>query len=201
LAGHGRRPRRGRRLCIDEFGPLQVKPQPGVCWAPQGEPDRLRATYRRTQGIGYLFGSYDLEDDLLHGRNRRSRTGADFLGFLTELRGLYPLDERLDCVVDNLSTHTTADVQAWLPDNNAEPVLLPTYSSWLNRIEGHFAAIHSFVIAGSDYPDHDTIEHTLLHYLDWRNQPRHDPKPRRAETRGCFHRRATSRLPGGRCRR
>jgi transposase len=147
----------------------------------------LRATYRRTQGIGYLFGSYDLEDDLLHGLYRRSRTGADFLDFLTELRGLHPLDERLHFVCDNLSTHTTAAVEAWLPENNAKLVLLPTYSSWLNRIEGHFAAIRSFVIAGSDYPDHETIEHELLRYIAWRNQHRHDPKLRRAEKRGCFH--------------
>jgi len=29
--------------------------------------------------------------------------------------------------------------------------LLPTYSSWLNQIEGHFAAVRSFVISGFDY--------------------------------------------------
>lgn len=76
---------------------------------------------------------------------------------------------------------------AWLPDNNTQLVLLPTYSSWLNRIEGHFAAIRSFVISGSDHPDHDTIERELLRYIAWRNQHRHDPKLRRAEKRGCFH--------------
>ena len=123
----------------------------------------------------------------MHGLYRRSRTGADLLGFLTELRGRYPLDERLFFVLDNLSTHTTQDVRAWLPDNNAELVLLPTYSSWLNRIEGHFAALRSFVIAGSDHPDHPTIEHELLRYIDRRNHHRHDPKLRRAEKRGCFH--------------
>jgi transposase len=147
----------------------------------------LRATYRRTQGIGYLFGCYDLDDDLLHGVYRRSRSGADFLDFLIGLRERYDRDERLHIVCDNLSTHTTQDVFAWLPDNNARLVLLPTYSSWLNRIEGHFAAIRSFVIAGSDYPDHETIEHQLLRYIHWRNQHRHDPKLRQVEKRGCFH--------------
>ncbi len=131
-----------------------------MCWARERRPERLRATYRRTHGIGYLFGSYDLDDDRLHGSYRRSRSGADFLGFLSE---------------------------AWLPDNNARLVLLPTYSSWLNRIEGHFAALRSFVISGSDYPDHETIERELLRYIDWRNQHRHDPKLRQAEKRGCFH--------------
>jgi hypothetical protein len=158
-----------------------------VCWARERHPERPRATYRRTQGIGYLFGSYDFDDDGLHGLYRRSRTGSDFVCFLTELRSHYPLDEHLFIVVDNLSTHTTPDVLAWLPDNNAEFVLVPTHSSWLNRIEGRFAATRSFVIAGSDYPDHDTIERELPSYTDWSNQRRHDPKLRRAEKRGCLH--------------
>ncbi len=76
---------------------------------------------------------------------------------------------------------------ARLPDTNAQLLLLPTYSFWLNRIEGHFAAIRSFVIAGSDYPDHDTIERELLRYITWRNHHRHDPKLQPAEKRGCFH--------------
>jgi transposase len=109
----------------------------------------LRATYRRTHGIGYLFGSYDLDDDLLYGSYRRSRSGADFLDFLAELRERYDRDERLHIVCDNLSTHTTP--------------------------------------AGSDHPDHDTIEQELLRYIEWRNQHRHDTKLRKAEKRGCFH--------------
>jgi hypothetical protein len=68
------------------------------------------------------------------------------------LRERYDRDERLHFVCDNLSTHTTPAVHAWLDDNNARLVLLPTYSSGLNRIEGHFAAIRSFVIAGSTTP-------------------------------------------------
>ena len=187
LALYRRRPRSGHRLCVDELGPLQVKPQAGVCWAPERHPARLRATYRRTQGIGYLFGGYDLEDDLLHGLYRRGRSASDFLDFLAQLRNLYAREERLHIVCDNLSTHTTAAVFAWLEDNNAELVLLPTYSSWLNRIEGHFAAIRSFVIQGSDHPDHEAIERELLRYIDWRNQHRHEPKLRAAEKRGCFH--------------
>jgi hypothetical protein len=57
------------------------------------------------------------------------------------------------------------------PDNNAKLVLLPTYSSWLNRIESHFAAMRSFVISSSDYPDRARA----ARYIDWRNHHRHDP--------------------------
>jgi len=171
---------------VDEFGPLQVKPQAGSSWAPQGKPDRLRATYTRPHGIGYLFGAYDLEADLLRGAYRRKRGGREFLEHLRYLRRCYPLDERLMIIADNLSTHTTPKVMEWLPEHNAELVLLPTYSSWLNRIEGHFAALRSFVIAGSDHPNHDTIERELHRYLRWRNTHRDNPALRRSEKRGCL---------------
>jgi hypothetical protein len=51
-------------------------------------------------------------------------------------------------------------------------VLLPTYSSWLSRIEGHFAALRSFVIAGSDHPNQETIERAIHRYLHWRRHNR-----------------------------
>jgi len=66
-------------------------------------------------------------------------------------------------------------------------VLLPTYSSWLNRIEGHFAALRSFVIAGSDYPDHETIAREIHRYLRWRRHNTTNTRLRLSEKRGCFH--------------
>jgi transposase len=42
-----------RTFAFDEFGPLGIRPTAGSGWAPQGEPDRLSATYRRTHGVTY----------------------------------------------------------------------------------------------------------------------------------------------------
>ena len=40
------------RVCaFDEFGPLGIRPIAGSCWAKQGKPNRLSATYRRTHGV------------------------------------------------------------------------------------------------------------------------------------------------------
>lgn len=65
------RPRRGRqarphRICdralpdrtfaFDEFGPLGIRPTGGTCWAAQGRPDRVAATYHRTHGARYFHG-------------------------------------------------------------------------------------------------------------------------------------------------
>lgn len=40
-----------RVFAFDEFGPLGIRPTAGSCWAKQGKPNRLPATYRRTHGV------------------------------------------------------------------------------------------------------------------------------------------------------
>jgi transposase len=38
-------------ICLDEFGPLNIQPQPGgKAWAPLKKPRRIRATYKRPHG-------------------------------------------------------------------------------------------------------------------------------------------------------
>jgi len=39
-------------ICLDEFGPLNLQPQPGgYSWAPRAKPRRIRATYNRPHGV------------------------------------------------------------------------------------------------------------------------------------------------------
>ncbi|CAM5719110.1 hypothetical protein GCM10010390_59140 [Streptomyces mordarskii] len=40
-----------RVFAFDEFGPLGIRPTGGSCWAKQGKPNRLPATFRRTHGV------------------------------------------------------------------------------------------------------------------------------------------------------
>lgn len=54
-----------RVFAYDEFGPLGIRPTAGSCWAKQGNPDRLPATYHRTHGVTYFHGCYSVGDDRL----------------------------------------------------------------------------------------------------------------------------------------
>ena len=75
-----RRPANGRRLCIDEFGPLNLQPRHGHCFRGPGKRlDRVRATYRRTSGIRHFLAYYDLETDRLYGRFTGQKTAKDFV--------------------------------------------------------------------------------------------------------------------------
>ncbi|GAA1336932.1 hypothetical protein GCM10009647_079650 [Streptomyces sanglieri] len=53
-----------RVFAFDEFGPLGIRPTAGSCWAKQGNPDRLPATYHRTHGVTYFHGCYSVGDGL-----------------------------------------------------------------------------------------------------------------------------------------
>lgn len=58
------RPRGGHRLCVDEFGPFNLQPRAGGCWAGAGKRvERLPATYHRAAGTRHFFSAYDLERD------------------------------------------------------------------------------------------------------------------------------------------
>lgn len=71
------RPANGRRLCVDEFGPLNLLPRHGVCFAGRGRRVRRhRATYNRKGGVRHLLAAYDLETDRLFGIFRHPRPGC-----------------------------------------------------------------------------------------------------------------------------
>src|SRR5258708_4537427 len=58
-----------RVFAFDEFGPLGIRPAGGNCWAEEGRPGRVPATYHRTHGVTYFHGCYSVGHDTLWGVN------------------------------------------------------------------------------------------------------------------------------------
>lgn len=167
------RPDNGRRLCIDEFGPLNLQPHHGHCYKGPGKRvDRLRATYNRKGGIRHFLAYYDLETDRLYGRFTDHKTGKDMLSFLRWVRSRYPRWQKLHIVMDNYGPHITDQVRAWAKDHNIRFYLTPTNGSWLNRIESQFTALRKFALRPSDYRSHEEQEAAIESYLTWRNGSR-----------------------------
>ena len=67
--------------------------------------------------------------------------------------------------------------------NSVHLVPVPTYASYLNRIECHFWAYVELVIRGSDYASHDRLAEATRAYLRYRNTARHDSPIRMSEYR------------------
>jgi transposase len=166
-------------ICLDEFGPLNLQPQPnGKAWAPRAKPRRIRATYTRPHGVRHLLAALDVGDDLLSSEVTQRKTRVEFLAFCDQIRARYPAEVRLAFILDNFSVHKGDEVRAWAEANNVELAYTPHYASWLNRIEPQFKGLRYFCLAGTDHPDHDTQARLIARYIDWRNDHRDDPKLR-----------------------
>ena len=167
------RPAGGRRLCIDEFGPLHLVPRHGHCRKGPGQHvQRIPANYERSKDIRHFLAYYDLETDRLYGRFTKRKTGKVFLSFLRWVRSRYPKTQTLHLVMDNYGTHIMATIQAWAESHNVRIYLTPTNGSWLNRIESQFTALKNFAMKPSDYRDHEEQQAAIESYLTWRNRAR-----------------------------
>jgi len=180
-------------VCLDEFGPLNLQPQPGgKAWAPRAKPRRIRATYTRPHGVRHLLCSLDVGADVFTGEVAEHKTRVEFLALCNDVRARYPAEVRLAFVLDNFSPHKGEQMREWAHANNVELAYTPHYASWLNRIEPQFKGLRYFCLAGTDHPDHDTQTQLITAYIQWRNDHRDDPKLRHLTRRALARKAARS---------
>jgi len=90
-------------------------------------------------------------------------------------------------VCDNFSPHLTTNrdrrVGAWAQANNVEIAYTPTNSSWLNRIEAQFTALHYFALDGTDHRTHNEQGSMIRRYIAWRNRNAENRELRRIVNR------------------
>jgi len=183
-------------FCVDEFGPLNLRPHPGRQWAavsgknkePGRRPrPRQRATYTRTAGVRHLFTAYELGEDKLFGHIKPRKNRAKFLEFCRYLRSLYPPDVRIAIVCDNFSPHLTTRkdqrVGQWAAASNAEIAYTPTNSSWLNRVEAQFTALRYVALEGTGHATHQEQASMIRRYIIWRNNHACDQRLRQVIAR------------------
>jgi transposase len=172
-----------RCFAFDQFGPLSIRPCHGAAWAQEKKPLRLRATYRRTHGIRYFHGCYCLGDDQLRGVMRARKGGDHTLAALKSIRAARPGGYRLFVILDNLSANKTPPIRRWAERANVELCFTPTYASWANPIEAQFGPLRTFVMGGSDHPNHTVLARRMQDYLRWRNANARHPDVLAAQRR------------------
>jgi transposase len=168
-------------ICVDEFGPVEIKPIHGHAWRRENHPSRIRATYNRHHGVRHYLSAFDLQANRLVMRCYRRKRWQEFLSFLKQTRARYSGDIRLHVVLDNFSPHRRREVLDWARCHNVRLVFTPTYASWLNRIEPLFAGVRYFALNNSDYVDHEEARRAISSYVAWRNRQPNHPKVARLE--------------------
>jgi transposase len=105
-----------------------------------GVTEKRTHDYKR-HGTTNLFAALNVATGTVVADCYPQRTGAEFLAFLRKAvkphRG-----KEIHVVLDNLSTHDTPEIQAWLAANpNVTFHFTPVGSSWMNQIEIWFGII------------------------------------------------------------
>jgi len=172
-----------RCFAFDQFGPLSIRPAHGSAWAWQRRPARLPATYHRTHGIRYFHGCYCVAEDQLWGVTRRRKGGDHTLAALKSIRAARPDGAPIYVIMDNLSANKTPPIRAWASKHKVRLCFTPTSASWANPIEAQFGPLRTFVMGGSDHPNHTVLARRLQDYLTWRNANARHPDVLAAQRR------------------
>jgi transposase len=128
-------------LSLDEKTQIQAldRTQPMLPLRP-GQVERHTHDYTR-HGTTCLFAALEVGSGKVTTDHRSRHTGADFLAFLQRVERAYRGQE-LHIVLDNVSTHKTPDVRAWLTKHPRITFhFTPTSASWMNQIETWFGIL------------------------------------------------------------
>jgi transposase len=159
-------------LSVDEKTQIQAldRTQPVL-------PITFDASEKRTHdyvrhGTTNLFAALNVGTGEVYGECKPTRNGADFLAFLK--RAVKPHQGKdIHVVLDNLSTHTTPDVEAWLANNPQVRLhFTPVGSSWLNQIENWFSIITRQAIRRGTFASVTVLISRIRDYIQhWNTNP------------------------------
>ncbi len=167
-------PERALVLCVDEKSGIQAldRSAPVLPMMP-GMPERRTHDYARS-GTTTLFAALDVATGTVIGSLHRRHRAIEFKKFLTKIDAEVPADLEVHLVCDNLATHKTPSVQAWL---TAHPRFhlhfTPTSSSWLNQVERWFGLLTDKKLRRGVHKSVTALERDIRTWInDWNDDPR-----------------------------
>jgi transposase len=168
-------PERAVVLCVDEKSGIQAlnRSAPLLPMMP-GIAERRSFDYSRA-GTTDLFAALDIATGLvIHSIQHRHRA-VEFKKFLHQIDAAVPAELDVHLVCDNLSTHKTPAITAWL---SAHPRFhlhfTPTSSSWLNQVERWFGLLTDRQLRRGV---HDSVASLEADIRTWIENWNDDPKP------------------------
>lgn len=168
-------PQHAAVFCLDEKTAIQAldRLDPVLPMSP-GRLERHGFEYYR-HGTLSLYAALNATSGQVLGRTAARHTSEEFVAFLGDVVASQPVGREIHVILDNLSTHKTARVRAFLNDHpDVHLHFTPTYSSWLNQVEIWFSKIERDVIARGVFTSTKDLARKLLRYI--RAYNRH-PKP------------------------
>lgn len=157
-------------LSVDEKTQIQAleRTQPLLPLAPAKTPGRTH-DYKR-HGTASLYAAFNTATGEVIGRVTERHRAAEFLDFLRQIDQAVPRRLALHVILDNSSTHKTAEVKAWLAAHPRFTLhFTPTSASWLNAVEGWFGQLERRALYRGDYSSVAELRHALRRYIEAHN--------------------------------
>lgn len=141
-------------------------------------PITFHATEKRTHdyvrhGVTNLFAALNVGTGEVFGECHPVRDGAAFLAFLKKVTRPHE-GKDIHVVLDNLSIHTTPDIQKWLDAHpNVRFHFTPKGASWINQIETWFGIITRQSIRRGSFGSVKILIKQIREYIShWNTNPR-----------------------------
>ena len=136
-----------------------------------GRASRHTHDYKR-HGVVDLFAALEVATGKVTHRLSDTHTAVDFIAFMNRVVREYPTQE-LHVILDNSSTHGTAEVKAWLDEHpRVQFHYTPTSASWLNQVEGFFGIFGKQSLSETDFRTKKALrEHVIAYLRSWNRNP------------------------------
>ena len=162
-------------FCVDEKSQIQAldRSQPVLPMMP-GMPERRTHDYARN-GVTSLFAAFNIADGTVVTEIRRRHRAVEYKQFLTAIDKAVPAELDVHIVCDNLATHKTPAIKAWLARHPRFHIhFTPTGSSWINQVERWFSYLTTDLLQRGVYKSVQTLEKDIRAWIKLWNA---DPKP------------------------
>jgi transposase len=134
-----------------------------------GKPARRDSEYVRN-GTTNLFAALQVHSGTVAGMTAQTRNQWDFIEFLDQLETEIPEGQRVIAILDNLSTHKTAAVGAWLEEHSRwELVFTPKHASWLNQVEIFFSILTRRLLKHGQFSGPEDLATQMLAFVEHHN--------------------------------
>ena len=159
-------PQHAAVFCVDEKSAIQAldRLDPVLPLSP-GRAERHGFEYYR-HGTLSLYAALDVKTGKVQGKTAVRHTSQEFVTFLDQVIRSCKPNQEIHVILDNLSAHKTAKVEAFLREHpNVRLHFTPTYSSWLNQVEIWLARVEREVIARGVFTSVRDLARKLMRYV------------------------------------
>ncbi len=139
------------------------------------EKSQIQALDRSQPVLPMMPGMPEIADGTVITEIRRRHRAVEYKQFLTAIDKAVPAQLDVHIVCDNLSTHKTPAIKAWLARHPRFHIhFTPTGSSWINQVERWFSYLTTDLLQRGVYKNVQTLEKDIREWIKLWNA---DPKP------------------------